>query len=279
MPETLDVLTPDYIATLAAARVEPKFEHEIDEVARRLLTFLSRYEPVQKITGVPVVWLATVFEREASSNFNLYFGNGDPLNRHTTHVPAGRGPFFGPDAWVNGTLDAIRLDRITAMTTWPQFLFAGERWNGFGPRAHGKHTGYLWCGTTAYTGGKYVADGVWNPDYQDTQLGIVPVAWRMIELNPSLAFASDVPKIEAPSIIPAPIPHPVMASINPKWVQASLNRLRIWGTPLLVDGNVGRATRYVVEEFQRRNRLLVDGIPGPQVVAALKRVLAENGMG
>lgn len=276
--ETLDALTPDYISTLAVARVEPRFEHEIDQVARKLLTFLPRYEPVQKITGVAVVWQATVFEREASSDFNLYFGNGDPLDRRTVHVPAGRGPFPPPDAWINGTLDAIHLDRISAMSSWPQFCFFGERWNGYGPRFHGKHTGYLWGGTTAYTGGKYIRDGVWDPNYEDTQLGIVPVAWRMIELEPSLAFAGDVPKVEAPSIVPAPIPHPVMATVDPKWIQSSLNRLRVRGTPLLVDGNVGRGTRYAVEEFQLRHRLLVDGIPGPQVVAALKQALAEDGM-
>jgi lysozyme family protein len=277
MTETLAVLTPDYISTFASARVEPRYEHEIDQVARKLLTFLPRYEPVQKLTGVPVVWQAPVFEREASSNFNLYFGNGDPLSRRTTHVPAGRGPFFGPDAWTNGTLDAIHLDRITAMKTWPQYAFSSEGWNGFGPRYHGKHSGYLWGGTTAYTGGKYVRDSVWDPNYQDTQLGVIPIAWRMIELEPSLAFATDVPKVEAPSIVP-PIPHPVMASVDPYWIQRSLNRLRIPGTPLLVDGNVGRGTRAVVRYFQARNRLMVDGIPGPQVVAALKRAMAEAGM-
>ena len=279
MPDTLAALTQDYISTLTSARVIPSRAHEIDEVAKRLLPFVPKYDAVEKITLVPSVWQATVFEREASSNFSLYFGNGDPLDRRTTHVPAGRGPFLGPDAWVNGTLDAIRLDHIGAMTTWPQFLFSAEKWNGFGPRSHGNHSGYLWGGMTAYTGGKYVADGVWNPNYYDQQLGVVPVALRMIELNPSLAFAGDVPTVEAPSIVPPPIPHPVMATVDPKWIQATLNRLKVRGTPLLVDGNIGRGTRYAVEEFQMRHRMLVDGIPGPQTVAALKQSLAEAGLG
>jgi lysozyme family protein len=278
MPDTLAALTQDYISTLATARVIPSRAYEINKVAEKLLPFVPKYDAVEKITLVPSVWQATVFEREASSNFNLYFGNGDPLDRRTTHVPAGRGPFLGPDAWVNGALDAIHLDRIGAMTTWPQFLFSAEKWNGFGPRSHGKHSGYLWGGMTAYTGGKYVADGVWNPNYYDQQLGVVPVALRMIELDPSLAFAGSVPIVESPSIVPPPIPHPVMATVDPKWIQAALNRLKVRGTPLIVDGNIGRGTRYAVEEFQIRNRMLVDGIPGPQTVAALKQSLAENGM-
>lgn len=277
MPDTMAALSQDYTSTLAGARVIPSRANEIDQVARKLLTFKARYEAVQKTTGVPAVWLATVFEREASSNFNLYFGNGDSLSRVTTHVPKGRGPFFGPDAWVNGTLDALRIDHIGAMTSWPQFCYSGEIWNGLGPRHHGIHTGYLWGGMTPYTGGKYVRDGVWDPRYYDEQLGIVPVALRMIELDASLKFADLIAVVDAPTL--APIAHPAMPNVDPKWVQTALNRLRIPGTPLLVDGNIGRGTRAAVRVFEQRNRLRVDnGIPGPQVVAALKQALAENGM-
>jgi lysozyme family protein len=268
-------LAPGYLATLASARVIPDREREIDEVAHRLLKFVPKYyDEVERKTGVPAIWQATVFEREASSRFNLYFGNGDPLDRRTTHVPKNRGPF---STWIDGTLDAIRLDHISAMKDWPSFCYYGELWNGFGPRAHGVHTGYLWGGMTPYTGGKYVADGVWSPTYYDRQLGIVPVALRMIELDPSLAFADAVPHVESPSTAPA-APHPVMGQINIRWVQSSLNKLRIPGTPLLVDGNVGRGTMAVVRVFQLRNRLTVDGLPGPQTVKALTASLETAGM-
>lgn len=277
MSDTMAALSQDYTSTLAGARVIPSYAHEIDLVARKLLTFTPRYETVQKETGVPVVWLATIFEREASSRFNLYFGNGDPLDRVTTHVPKNRGPFSGPNAWVDGTLDALRIDHIGAITSWVQFCYDGELWNGLGPRHHGVHTGYLWGGMTPYTGGKYIADGVWSPTYYDKQLGIVPVALRMIEIDQSLKFASDTTLIDVAPL--PPIAHPIMQNVNPKWVQNSLNRLRIQGTPLLVDGNIGRGTRSVVRAFQIKNRLFVDGIPGPQVVAALKQALAEAGMG
>lgn len=275
MTESLTILGPDYEKTMASARVIPEREEEIDEIARRLLKFVPEYyEEVERETKVTSVWLATVFEREAGSRFNLYFGNGDPLNRRTTHVPKNRGPF---DSWIEGTLDAIHLDRINAMTSWPEFCYSGELWNGFGPRAHGVHTGYLWGGMTPYKGGKYVADGVWNPSYYDRQLGIVPVALRMIELDPSLEFADGVPHVDSPSIVP-PTPHPVMGQINIRWVQSSLNKLKVPGTPLLVDGNCGRGTMAVVRLFQLRNRLTVDGLPGPQTVKALTSKLEIAGM-
>jgi lysozyme family protein len=277
MPYTIAALAQDYTSTLAGARVIPSRANEIDQVARKLLTFKARYEAVQQTTGVPVAWLATVFEREASSRFSLYFGNGDPLDRVTTHVPKGRGPFSGPNAWVEGAMDALHLDKIPTFSTWVQFCGEGELWNGYGPRNHGMHTGYLWGGMTAYTGGKYISDGVWSPTYYDEQLGIVPVALRMIEIDPSLKFASDPVLVDVAPL--PPIAHPAMPNVDPKWVQAALNKLRVAGTPLAVDGNIGRGTRIAVRKFEQQHRLLVDrGIPGPQVVAALKQALAENGM-
>jgi Putative peptidoglycan binding domain len=77
--------------------------------------------------------------------------------------------------------------------TWPRACYEGELFNGFGPRAHGRHTGYLWSWTNIYTGGKYVADGKWDPDAQDQQCGMAPMMAALLRLDGALALADAPP--------------------------------------------------------------------------------------
>jgi lysozyme family protein len=280
-----DALAPEYVSLLATATVIPSRAREIDEVAHKLLGFLPRYATVAQRTGVPEIWQATIFEREAGSNFHLYFGNGDPLSRVTTHVPAHRGPFLGPTAWEDGAIDALHVDRIETVANWdwPHFCYEGEIWNGLGPRNHGIHTGYLWGGMTPYKGGKYVRDGVWDPHYYDTQLGIVPVALRMIQINPALALKSNItiaPADTPAADHPAPMPPPPGVGTGPNLheVQVWLNELHVRGTPIDVDGLYGRETRRAVANFQQTHHLVVDGVPGPMTFAAVRDAVAEAGL-
>jgi hypothetical protein len=55
-----------------------------------------------------------------------------------------------------------------------------------------------------------------------------------------------------------------------EWVQATLNRLGIPTAPLIVDGLDGPATRASVAKFQGAHGLFVDGVAGPQTIAALQ---------
>ena len=48
-----------------------------------------------------------------------------------------------------------------------------ERYNGLGYRNKGLPSPYVWAGTDKYTSGKYVADGVFDPNYVDQQLGVM----------------------------------------------------------------------------------------------------------
>jgi lysozyme family protein len=72
-----------------------------------------------------------------------------------------------------------------------------EIYNGFGPRNHGRRTGYLWAGTNIYNGGKYIADGEWDPNAKDTQMGMIPLMVTMLQLDPTLALADALPTLEA----------------------------------------------------------------------------------
>jgi hypothetical protein len=82
---------------------------------------------------------------------------------------------------------------------------AGVGKPALGYRSHGVNSPYLWAGSNHQEPGKYIADGVWDSSARDTQLGVMPVIMKIVELEPSLAFGDRVLFVESPPIIPAPI--------------------------------------------------------------------------
>lgn len=184
MNYTFDEVHSDYATRLAAMKMTAH-DADITSVAERLLVHADRFMALQKQCGVPALWVMPVFEREEPS-FNAYLGNGDPLHTKTVHVPRGRGPFA---TWEDGAADALALDHITLCKdwTWERACYEWELWNGFGPRNHGRSSGYLWAGTDQYAGGKYVADGVWSRGTWDHQLGTVAIARKIASLHPEIA--------------------------------------------------------------------------------------------
>src|SRR5262249_16550120 len=63
-----------------------------------------RYQAVSAKTGVPWAAIAVVHERECSQNWSGSLAQGDPWNRVSVHVPAGRGPFR---SWEEAAIDAL----------------------------------------------------------------------------------------------------------------------------------------------------------------------------
>jgi lysozyme family protein len=283
MQHPFEALAPEYDALLARTVITRG--GEVEAVANKLLRFVDqgRYAPVSAGTGVPQVWMATSFEREASSNFADSPAQGDRWDRRSVHVPAGRGPFSD---WKSAAIDAYRIDGLqlvgTPNWTWARFCYEGEVFNGMGYRAHGIHSPYLWAGTNNYSSGKYVADGVWSSSAVDQQLGIVPVAVRMVALRPSLALPSRLPPAATPTP-PIPTPQPAPQGVGQHgehdtiWLQHSLNVLKVDGTPLQEDGSYGRRTRYAVIAFQSAHGLTADGIAGPLTAAAIEKELPSAG--
>lgn len=176
---TFDDLKSDYASHLA----EMKFTQETSAkvIATRLLKNRDRFLSLQTECGVPALWVMPVFERE-NPDFNAYLGNGDPLSKPTVHVPRGRGPF---SSWEAGAADALKLDHVMLCPewTWERACYEWELWNGFGPRSHGRTSGYLWSGTSEYHGGKYISDGVWSRGSWDHQIGCVIVSKVIAEMD------------------------------------------------------------------------------------------------
>lgn len=132
----------------------------------------ARYQAVEKQTGVPWWFIAVVHEREASQRWDRQLGQGDPLNKKSTHVPKGRGPF---NTWEEGAVDALVNCAPYAAKNkdWSPggALAMLERYNGLGYANKGLPSPYVWAGTDQYIKGKYTADGVYDPNAVDTQLG------------------------------------------------------------------------------------------------------------
>jgi hypothetical protein len=53
---------------------------------------------------------------------------------------------------------------------------------------------YLWAGTDQYRSGKYVRDGVYDPNVIDSQAGCAGLLMAMMSLDPAIAFSAAPPE-------------------------------------------------------------------------------------
>lgn len=171
---------------------------ELNSVAKRLVAAKARYQVVEKQTGVPWYFIAVTHEREASQSWKGSLAQGDPWNRVSTHVPAGRGPF---KSWEEAAVDALKNCAPHAANNkdWSVggLLTMLEQYNGMGYANKGIPSPYVWSGTDQYKSGKYVADGVFNPNTVDKQLGCAGLLMAMKSLDPSITIGKppSVPSI------------------------------------------------------------------------------------
>lgn len=148
---------------------------QIKFIAKAIDDNFHRYSMVQVKTGLPWYLIGALHWREGGGSFDRCFHNGDKLPGPTRNVPAGRGPF---DSWESSAIDAIRLLGFhhLKIETPVQALVIAERWNGLGYRKKGIYSPYLWAGTNwSEERGKYVADGHWDPNAPEKQIGVAAI--------------------------------------------------------------------------------------------------------
>jgi lysozyme family protein len=173
-------------------KINPTDDHLFTSVAARLSApeAKARYKTVEEKTGVPWWFTAVVHEREASQKWNTQLGQGDPLNKVSTHVPKGRGPF---NTWEEGAIDALTNTAPYAAKNkdWSVggALAMLEKYNGLGYFNKGLPSPYIWAGTNQYVRGKYVQDGVFDSNFVDKQLGCAGLLDKMG------AFKSSTPTV------------------------------------------------------------------------------------
>jgi lysozyme family protein len=171
--------------------------------ASALVGAKKRYQAVEAKTGVPWFIIAVIHMRESSQKWDRSLAQGDPIDRVSVHVPAGRGPFA---SWEDAAIDALvnchpYLAKKKNWSLGPA-LANLEAYNGVGyasgpvskrngvvvERFPSQPSPYLWAGTDQYTCGKYVRDGVFDQSHVDTQPGCAALIKEMQRLDPSIKF-------------------------------------------------------------------------------------------
>ena len=141
----------------------------------------DKYEAVEEATGMPAELVAAIHWRESGGNFDTYLHNGQPLGQTTTAVP--KGIYF--EDWTEAAIDAVTNYGTDLSTIDPNdietYYNYAEHYNGMGYANKGLPSPYVWAGTSNYTSGKYVADGVFDPNYVDQQLGVAVMLQALLE--------------------------------------------------------------------------------------------------
>ena len=236
----------------------------VDQAIKEITPYLDSYRQAGQLSIVPAAWIAAVDFRESDCSPMAAIGQGDPWNKKSVHVPAGEGPFASKAAANKFYLHYDDIDAAPPDGKWdaPYAAFMAEKWNGFGPRMHGRHSGYLWSGTSIYTGGMYTGDGVWSSSAVDPRAGTVPIIAKLGELYPDLLIAA-APSMGSPrfKFTTAATVKPIKleAYENTAWLQDALNQCGA-EPRLRVDNNFDYRTRRALREFQKaRLGLRADG--------------------
>jgi lysozyme family protein len=133
-----------------------------------------------------------IHEREASQSWTANLAQGDPWNQRSIHVPRGRGPF---NSWAAAAIDAIN-NCPPFLGRWKDWSIGGlltacEEYNGLGYYLHSIPSPYVWASTDQYHRGKYIADGHFDPNAIDHQLGCAALLKAMQKIDLSIQPAGD----------------------------------------------------------------------------------------
>lgn len=147
--------------------------------------------------------IGVIHYRESSNDFRGVLHNGQKIigtGKKTTLVPKGRGPF---STWEEAAIDALANCHpyLAKNKDWSigTTLDKLEAYNGLGYRNKGLPSPYLWAGTDQYTKGKYVADGKFDPNHVDQQLGVAPILMKIREM---VAEKPALPALDLPQLGP-----------------------------------------------------------------------------
>lgn len=159
-------------------------KNSVISAAKLILKGKDIYDETVSGTRVPWYFLGVTHYRESSCKFNRHPHNGDPLSGRTVHVPVGRpikDPVAGPGKsyiWIESAKDAyFTLKKLDTYHDWDinSILYRLEAFNGFGYESKGIYSPYLWSKTAFYKAGKFIADGKFDPNFIDQQVGVVPI--------------------------------------------------------------------------------------------------------
>lgn len=164
--------------------IRPERLAEAERILSVMLAHRSVYQAIMQQTTVPWQVIGIIHSLETSQRFNRHLHNGDPLTAKTVKVPRGR-PRNGnpPFTFQESAVDALTMKNWHTLTSWTlaETLHRLELYNGTGYRSRRIFTPYLWSFSTHYTKGKFVADGVFDPEAVSGQCGGAVLLKLMVE--------------------------------------------------------------------------------------------------
>ncbi len=167
--------------------VDPKYASQIGAVMDKVDDRMATIDAIARQADLPRELVAAIWFRENSSmSTDVYLHNGEKLGKTTTLVP--KGIYFGKDQFVEAAVHALgmkssikdQLGLHYGSTDFAAMAAYTEAYNGFGYRNKGYVSAYVAAGTNLYQGGRYVADGVFDPNSWDARPGTLAI---MAEMN------------------------------------------------------------------------------------------------
>ena len=171
------------------ATIRPEYQGQVDLAIKKIINGQPRYEAVAKVLNNGIHWwfIGITHYMEAGMfkyPFSKHLHCGDDLTARTVHVPKGRPKFnpghgvnppseTNPYTWEESALDALSFMGYDKVKDWSleNCLILFERFNGLGYKKRGVVNPYLFSFTTAYSKGKYVLDGKYDPEAVSKQPG------------------------------------------------------------------------------------------------------------
>ncbi|MGH6921371.1 MAG: TIGR02594 family protein [Geminicoccaceae bacterium] len=180
-----ETLRPEYQQYFAACLINDEWRQETDAACARIEAARPRYVALSDRTGVPWHVIGLLHHMESGCNFDRHLHNGDPLAAQTVREPKGR-PVAPPAngvryTWEESAEDALIDVHSEGAWSIERLLFHAERYNGWGYRTRTLPSAYLWSGSNLYVKGKFVRDGVFDPEAPSGQLGVATVLRRLAD--------------------------------------------------------------------------------------------------
>jgi lysozyme family protein len=167
-------LKAEYAAEWLSCQIRADKRAVIDRSVENLKAGKARYEQAAApFNGMPWHFVGIIHAMEAGFSFKGHLHNGDSLQERTVRVPRGRPPSNPPFTWEASARDALLFKGFNRVTDWsePSLLYLWETYNGLGYRFKGLRTPYLWSFSNLYSKGRYIADGVFDPNAVSKQCG------------------------------------------------------------------------------------------------------------
>lgn len=164
--------------------INPDAVDNVIAITKRIQSNQAAYLNISNNFGsMPYYFVGIIHCMECNFLFRKHIANGDPLNARTTHVPAGL-PTEGnpPFDFTEAAISEFHYFGFDKWTDWsiPAMLYLNERWNGMAYRSKGINSPYLWSGSNNYSKGKFVSDGVFDPNAVSQQIGVALILKNII---------------------------------------------------------------------------------------------------